>query len=83
MEIKFTISVDDLEVIQNSMDYFVGLFPRFKIVSDNLMVDDQRFTEYTGEAGMFDFKEVVFELDNINNLWAMAKFVQMLKIENL
>lgn len=80
MEIKFTISVEDLEVIENNMDYFLKLFPRFKILSDHFVVEDERITEI---SGMFDYKEVVFEHDNINNLWAMAKFVQQLKIEQI
>lgn len=80
MELRFTISVEDLEVVQNNMEYFLKLFPRFKILSDHFTVEDERFTEMDS---MFEYKEVVFEHDNINNLWAMAKFVQELKIETL
>lgn len=83
MEIKFTISVDDLLVIKENMSYFQQFLPRFKIISDNFEIDDPTFVEYDEGVDMFSFKEAVFELDNLNNFWTMAKLVQQLKIEKL
>ncbi len=83
MEIKADISVEDLEVIQENMDYFLKVFPRFRIVADYFKLEDETFVEYSEGVDMFSFKEVVFEMDNMNNFWALAKFVQQFKMEKL
>lgn len=83
MEIKAFISVEDIVVIKDNMDYFKSIFPRFKIISDYFVVDDERFVEYTEGADMFDWKEVTMEIDSYNNFWCLAKFVQQFKMEKL
>lgn len=79
MEFKFLIPTEDLDIVIDNIDYFKKLFPRFEILSDNFIVEDETFVEYSEGVDMFSFKEVVFQLDHLNNFWAMAKFVHEFK----
>lgn len=75
MEIKFDIPTNDLEVIQDNID-FLQKHIGFKILDDYFKVQDESLADYEGGATMFDWKEVIIEIQSINNLWALAKLVQ-------
>jgi hypothetical protein len=79
MRIEIVIATDDLDIIQEHIDFFKQTFLRFEIISENFSVEDETNVEYTGGADVFTFKNAVFEIDSINNLWAMAKMVQSYK----
>lgn len=81
MEIKFEIPAIDLEIIYEHIEYLTNELPRFKIISDNFLVHDETFSEYNGGATMFDWKEVVMEIDSLNNFWALSKIVAKIRID--
>ena len=83
MRVEFILPDEDLEIIKDNIDFFKQTFLRFDIISDQFMIDDDPTVEYIGNAHEFTFKEATFEIDSLNNLWAMAKLVQNFKIEGL
>ncbi len=80
MKFEIVIATEDLDIIQEHIEYFQKVFPRFEILSEHFSVDNDPTVEYTGGADIFTFKEAIFQLDSANNLWAMAKIIQNFKL---
>lgn len=80
MKIDIVIATDDLDIIQENLEFFKELFLRFEILDEHFSVDNNPTTEYSGGADVFTFKDAIFEIDSHNNLWAMAKMIQNFKL---
>ena len=80
MKVQALLPDEDVQIIKDNLALFKEMFTGLDIVSENFVVNREDPTEEWEEgSNLFDFKEVVMEISSMNNFWALAKSVQIIK----
>lgn len=80
MKVQALLPDEDVQVINDNLALFKEMFTGLDIVSENFVVNKEDPTqEWEEGSNSFDFKEVVMEISSMNNFWALAKSVQIIK----
>jgi hypothetical protein len=80
MKVQALLPDEDVQIIKDNLALFKEMFTGLDIVSENFVVNKEDPTEEWEEgSNSFDFKEVVMEISSMNNFWALAKSVQIIK----
>jgi hypothetical protein len=80
MKVQALLPDEDVQIIKDNLALFKEMFTGLDIVSENFVVNKEDPTEEWEEgSNSFYFKEVVMEISSMNNFWALAKSVQIIK----